>query len=151
MLKRDSVHSIQTGKLSREDAYLVVTMLHYPRFLKKELIDEYARSLAPPEGLFSEFKTLDRKIKDHNTAFRSVDYEDRFDLAEEGRKDLARLSELSRTREVALICVCKETDLCHCDLLLLWARHAYGAEVSGLGIQYPIFESRLRSGELTSS
>jgi uncharacterized protein YeaO (DUF488 family) len=143
MLRRDSVHNIQSGRLSRKDAYLVVTMLFYPRFLKKDLINEYVHALAPPADLFTEFKKLDRQIKNHNTAFNGVNYEARFDLSAEGRAELARLSEMSHHRDVVLICVCRETDRCHCDLLLMWARHVYGAKIKGLTIQYPNFESRL--------
>jgi uncharacterized protein YeaO (DUF488 family) len=134
---------VQSGKLSREQAYLAVVMRFYPRFLKKEKVDEYIRALAPPKELFAEFKQKDRKLANHNSAFYLVGYEARFDLGAEGRERLAQLSQLSRARDVVLICQCRDFDRCHCDLLLLWARHQHGAEVQGLIFDYPDFIARL--------
>jgi uncharacterized protein YeaO (DUF488 family) len=143
MLRRASVVDVQNGKVTREQAYLAVVMRFYPRFLKKEKVDEYISALAPPKELFAEFKQKDRKLANHNSAFYLVQYETRFDLSPEGRARLAELSKLSLTRDIVLICQCRDFDRCHCDLLLLWARHHYGAQVQGLIFDYPDFVARL--------
>jgi uncharacterized protein YeaO (DUF488 family) len=149
MLRRASVWDIENNRVSRERDYLAVVMRFYPRFLKREKVDEYIRALAPNGELFSEFKALERKTLNHNGAFYSVHYEERFDLSEEGRKRLAELSQLSRElseRDVVLICQCRDYDRCHCDLLLLWARQRFEAPVSGLIFDYPRFQERLGEG-----
>ena len=53
-------------------------MQYYPRFVKKELVDEYLRTFAPDKELFTEFKAQDRKLKNHDLAFAAVSYEERF-------------------------------------------------------------------------
>ena len=53
---------VQGGRVSRDQAYLAVVMRFYPRFLKKEKVDEYIPALAPPKELFTEFKAKDRKL-----------------------------------------------------------------------------------------
>lgn len=140
---------VQTGKVNRDQHYIVVVMRFYPRFLKKEMIDEYVHDLAPPAELFAEFKAKDRQMKNHNSAFYVVKYESRFDLSLQGRAKLKEFAELSREREVVLICQCKDFDRCHCDLLLLWAQRHFGAEVKGLIFDYPDFKKRLETAELT--
>src|SRR4051794_2510162 len=104
MLRRFSVQDVKSGRVSRKTAYLAVVMRFYPRFVKKELIDEYIHALAPPAGLFADFKKKDRALANHNSAFYLVHYEARFDLTKEGLKRLAELSHLSSERDVALIC-----------------------------------------------
>jgi uncharacterized protein YeaO (DUF488 family) len=121
-------------------------MQYYPRFIKKELVDEYLHSLAPDRELFTDFKALDRKWKDHNRAFREVRYEDRFDLTLKGRQDLERLSWLAKDRDVVLFCQCASLEYCHADLLLLIARHEYGATIRSPRMTYPLFEKRLSLG-----
>lgn len=148
MLKRVSVADVQNGRLTREDTYLAIVMRFYPRFLKRELVDEYDRRLAPPAELFTEFKAQDRKLANHNSAFYLVNYEERFNLTPDGRARLAQLAELSRTRTVALVCQCSDFDRCHCDLLLLWTRHAHKIETGKIIFDYPIFQARLESGSL---
>jgi uncharacterized protein YeaO (DUF488 family) len=145
MLRRASVADVESGRVSKDVSYLVVVMRFYPRFLKRNLVDEYVRVLAPPAELFTEFKAKDRKLANHNSAFYLVRYEDRFDLSPMGREKLSELAELSREREVILICQCKDFDRCHCDLLLLWARKCFSAEVSGLIFDYPDFIKRLEA------
>ena len=148
MLRRASVMDVKEGRVTRDPSLVVVVMRFYPRFLRKELVDEYDRALAPPAELFAEFKKKDRELKNHNSAFYLVEYEKRFDLSAKGRENLAQLSELSRTQDVVLICQCRDFDRCHCDLLLIWAWERFGAEVKGLIFDYPDFRARLASGEL---
>jgi uncharacterized protein YeaO (DUF488 family) len=144
MLRRASVWDVENGRVSRENSYLAVVMRFYPRFLKRERVDEYIRDLAPPAELFSDFKEKDRKLKNHNSAFYLSNYEKRFFVSDEGKKRLAELVELSKTNDVVLICQCRDFDRCHCDLLLLWAEKHLGASVQGLIFDYPEFKARLR-------
>ena len=151
MLRRASVWDIENERVTKDKFYLVVAMRFYPRFLKREKVDEYVRALAPQAELFTEFKSKQRKSANHNSTFYLVDYESRFDLTEEGLNQLAEVSKLSKERDVALVCQCRDFDRCHCDLLLLWAKHAFTAPVTGLIFDYPVFQKRLESGSLATS
>src|SRR5688572_2952026 len=122
MLYRASVQDIKDKRVTRRSGYLAVVMQYYPRFLKKEMIDEYVHTLAPDRVLFTEFKERDRALKDHDAAFAGVDYENRFTLTDEGLANLERLSELSCERDVILVCQCLPVEKCHADLLLLLAK-----------------------------
>lgn len=148
MLRRASVWDIENGRVDRDQFYLAVAMRFYPRFLKREKVDEYVRALAPPSELFTEFKAKQRKSANHNSTFYLVNYEQRFDLSDKGVEQLAELSKLGRERDVALVCQCRDFDRCHCDLLLLWARHRFEVEVSGLIFEYPVFQKRLEDGDV---
>lgn len=120
-------------------------MQFYPRFLSKELIDEYRRDLAPEKELFTEFKAKERATKDHNGAFDDVGYEKRFELTPAGHEELARLTALSRERDVFLICQCQALQKCHADLLLLIAKTLYDARIPLLRMSYPTFNDKLTS------
>lgn len=148
MLYRAPVIQLKNGTISRRHAYIVVVMLHYPRFLTKALVDEYLRSLAPDKTLFSEFKNLERSAKDHELAFDSVRYEERFIVDPTGAEHLARLCELSRQRDVILICQCQPLERCHADLILLLAKHWFQASTQRIRPRYPKFCERIQKGEL---
>ncbi len=147
MLYRYPVKEVKSGALKKRYGYAVVVMQFYPRFLTKDLIDEYLRSLAPERTLFADFKKLDRELKNHDQAFADVHYEQRFSLSAQGREDLMRLSVLAAERDVYLLCQCKVTERCHADLLLMAARHLHGAGTQTLRHRYPIFEERLVQGK----
>jgi len=146
MLARYPVKELQTGTLSRRYAYTVVVMQHYPRFVRKELVDEYLRCLAPDKPLFTEFKTLEREIKDHDLAFQTVSYQQRFWVSDAGREALERLSALATLRPVYLLCQCAALQRCHADLLLLTARRYFQAPIQTVRVKYPEFEQRLEHG-----
>lgn len=146
MLYRASVQDVKTKRISRKYGYFVVIMQFYPRFLTKEMIDEYCRSLAPQRDLFTEFKEIERATKDHDGAFSTVRYEERFEILEGAKADLQRLSKLSKERDVYLICQCSAVQKCHADLVLLAARTLYGAEIPFLRRQYPAWTARLEVG-----
>jgi uncharacterized protein YeaO (DUF488 family) len=148
MLYRASVNDVKSGRISRRYGYLVVVMQFYPRFLGKELIDEYLHDLAPDRELFGEFKALDRASGDHEGAFAKVRYEERFTISGAGLHDLERLSALSAEREVYLLCQCASLEHCHADLLLLTARRKFGAKIPLMRVKYPRFEERLEAGEI---
>lgn len=148
MLYRASVSDIKTGRVSKRYGYLAVVMQYYPRFVKKELIDEYLHDLAPDRELFTEFKEKDRALKDHDRAFREVRYEERFTVGASGADQLKRLSGLAKERDVYLLCQCGPLEHCHADLLLLLARHWFGARTQTVRVKYPAFEKRIAAGEL---
>lgn len=148
MLYRASVQDVKEERLSRRRTHIAVVMQFYPRFLPKTLIDEYVHAMAPARALFTEFKAKVRELKDHNQAFELVHYEARFGISAEGISALSRLSTLSQTKDVALICQCAAVDRCHADLLLMMARRWQRANTPPLRHAYPIFEARLLSGEL---
>jgi uncharacterized protein YeaO (DUF488 family) len=145
VLYRVSVLEVKSGRISRRAGHLVIAMQYYPRFIRKEQVDEYLHSLAPARALFTEFKSRDRDLKDHNRAFEDVRYEERFRLGAEGAAELARLSELSKTRDVYLLCQCGSLERCHADLCLLMARHWFEAPTAHMRLAYPIFEKVLES------
>jgi uncharacterized protein YeaO (DUF488 family) len=133
------VADVQSGKITRSMGYLVIVMRYYPRFLKREKVDEYARVLAPPAELFREFKDEDRKRKDHNAAFHFVHYEKRFAISDEGMSRLRELTEKSRHQDVYLICQCRSFERCHGDLLLIIAAKKFGAETAKIIFDYSDF------------
>ena len=145
MLYRFAVNELKAGALQRRYGYSVVVMQYYPRFVKKELVDEYLRTLAPDKELFTEFKALDRKFGDHDLAFEKVRYEERFSLSAAGVDDLKRLSALSLTQDVYLFCQCRATERCHADLLLLAARLWFRAPIQWIRVKYPRYEARLET------
>ena len=147
MLQRASVQDVKSGKISRAQAYLAVAMRFYPRFLRKEWVDEYIRALAPPADLFKSFKELDRKLANHNSAFYQVEYEKRFKISQAGREELKLLSQIAEKKDVFLICQCRDFDRCHCDLLLMMAERNFKAPTKKLIFDYPDFKARLDSGE----
>lgn len=150
-LKQASIEEITSGKLTREQGHIVVCMRHYPRYLKKELRDEYHHELAPDEKLFEEFQAMKKKLGgDHNAAFRLVRYEDRFRLSDEASAELRRLSELSQTKDVYLACMCGPGERCHRDLLLIYAQHCFGAPAAKPRFPYPAFERRIKCESPTS-
>jgi len=152
MLKRASIEDLKSDRLQRVPAqtYVAVAMRVYPRFLSKEKIDEYLRALSPEPRLFAEYRNLYAQHDSHETAFELVNYEERFDLNEEGMGNLARLSALAQTCDVHLICICKADQHCHVDLILLMAEHIFAASVPSLPHEYPRFRARLRSGQINS-
>ena len=118
-------------------------MRFYPRFVPREQADSYIRALAPEATLFSEFKERQRKLANHNSAFYLVKYEERFALTPAGIQELKKLSELSKTQDVTLICQCQDFERCHTDLLLLMARKYFQAPIQGPIFDYPDFTRRL--------
>jgi len=149
MLHRASLDDIKSGSLKRAPGHhIVVAMRVYPRFVGKTKIDEYQQSLSPEAKLFAEYRELYARLSDHEQAFDQVNYEERFDLGEKGRENLARLSELAKTKDVHLICRCGRGEHCHVDLMLLMAQHFYGASIGKPPFAYERFSARLRSGRM---
>ncbi|MGZ6466837.1 MAG: DUF488 family protein, N3 subclade [Bdellovibrionota bacterium] len=142
---------LKGGKLLRIPAreYVVVAMRIYPRFLKKNQLDEYLSELSPEPGLFAEYRNLVTEHDCHESAFELVNYEGRFDLSSGGKKQLERLSTLSQTCNVHLICRCKAEEHCHVDLVLLMAKHFFGVPVPPLPFRYQRFQARLMENKIS--
>jgi len=143
MLYRLPIQDVKAGTVTRRQGHLAVVMQYYPRFLSKDLVDEYVKALAPDKALFTEFKSLDRSLGSHEDAFQQVRYEERFTLSPEGWAALERISHAAYERDAFLICQCALSERCHGDLLLLAARKRYGAAIPAPRLRYPIFEARL--------
>lgn len=145
MLKQASVSQIRSGALSRRDGYLAIAMCFYPRGLLKELRDEYVRGLAPDPVLFKDWQKHE-KSHGHDAAFARSSYEDRFTLSDEALAALRRLAELSRERDVYLVCQCEVGERCHREILLLQARRDFGAETGEVYHEYPRYFARPEVG-----
>jgi len=145
MLKQASVHDLKKGVVSVDQHHVVVTMRHYPRGLKKTLRSEYVQELSPADPLFKDFSHHKIDLKeDHNSAFENCRYEKRFGLTSQGLSELQRLAELSRSKDVYLVCQCAESERCHRELLLLMAAEWYAAQAAPLRFEYKAFEQRLK-------
>src|SRR5438046_1340610 len=123
MLKKGCIADLKSGALTKANGYIVVPMCHYPRGLARKSIDEYVKALAPEKKLLDDFHAERERLGgNHNAAFLSCDYQRRFTLSSEGISALERLAELSRTRDVFLVCQCALDQRCHRELLLIMAR-----------------------------
>ncbi len=87
---------------------------------------------------------MKRKHHDHNGAFQSVGFEEKFFLEPEGLHQLRRLSKLAEKKDVYLICQCAPGRRCHRELLLILARRLFRAPAEKPCHDYPIFEKRMK-------
>lgn len=143
MLKQASIRQIQKAEVTRDQGYLVATMCFYPRGLKKELLDEYRSDLAPDRDLFKDFKQHQTEVG-HEAAFAKSQYEERFHLSRRATEHLKGLVKLSQTQDVYLACQCEIGERCHREILLMIAKQEFGAEISEIHNDYPVFQKRLR-------
>lgn len=143
LLKQATIKQYKNQELQRESSHLVIAMRYYPRFLKKELRDEFLAHLAPEKQLLKEFNEAQKKLNDHNQAFAHVNYNSRFELNEMALKDLERLAELSQEKDVYLACVCKMKEMCHREILLLAAEHLFNCKIGDVYHKYPEFMKKL--------
>lgn len=143
MLKQGSVYDLKSGVLKRSMGYIVVTMRFYPRFLRKELRDEFISDLAPTKELLEDFNAAQKLSGDHNRAFADVEYEQRFELSSSAMSRLKQLALASHKKDVYLICICASGERCHREMLLLLAHKIYGCKVDKVFHEYPDFMARL--------
>lgn len=143
MLRQASVSDLIRDRVSREKAYIVITMRRYPRFVNKQLRDEYLSCMSPDWKLFEDWLSAKRRFKNHNGAFAKVKFEERFDVNEEGLEHLARICALAAEKDVYLVCQCQTGDRCHREFLLILAKRLFKANVEKPRNEYPIFEKRL--------
>ncbi len=137
MLKQASIAQIRRQEITREDGYIVIAMCLYPRGLKREWRDEFLPQLAPSRDLLADFKSFEKTVG-HDEAFVRSNYYSRFQLGESGGHDLRHVSDLSRTRDVYLVCQCEMGERCHREILLLMARARFGVEIGAVYHDYPL-------------
>lgn len=140
MLKQGSVSQIRTGELTKQSGHLVVTMCFYPRGLKKMLFHEYQSKLAPDRALFKDFKKYQKEFG-HEEGFKKSNYEKRFALSPESIEKLQALSQLSKEKDVYLICQCEMGDRCHREMLLILAKEKFKAKTDTVKNDYPVFKN----------
>jgi uncharacterized protein YeaO (DUF488 family) len=143
MLKQARVEDIAKNRITKIHGHIVVVTHYYPRFLKRKLIDEYIKELAPTRELLTEFKETEKSEGDHDQGFEAMNYEAKFTLSESGLSELARLSTLAREKDVYLVCHCTVGQRCHRELLLLIAKEKFEAPIARVFHQYPVFQSRI--------
>ena len=139
LIKRTSIGNLKNGNISKENAYLVIAMRIYPRFLPKALVHEFAQSLSPQADLFARYREYKKKSGDQNQAFQFARYEQEFALSELGMKELKRIVDIAEIHDVYLICQCESHEFCHVDLILLIAQKKLGARIGKLASDYSEF------------
>jgi hypothetical protein len=144
VLKQASVSDLITDRVNRETAYIVITMRRYPRFIRRELRDEYLSSLSPQPKLLEDFLTRKRATHNHNAAFSKAGFERRFMPGPEELENLRRLSLLSKEKDVVFVCQCYMGCRCHREMNLLLARELFGAKVGKIYHKYPIFMEKVK-------
>ena len=147
-LRQASVSDLLTGRISKDSGYIAIIMRRYPRFVRRELRDEYISEMAPDWKLFEEWLAIKRATDDHEAAFRRSHYEARFSITTSGIEHLKRLIQLSRTVDVYLVCQCKVGQRCHRELHLLIARDWFHGRVEGPFNNYPIFQKRMAKDQV---
>jgi uncharacterized protein YeaO (DUF488 family) len=150
MLRQATLEQVRQGSLRSAGVpcCIVGVSRHYPRGLKRDLLDRYIADLGPPASLLAEFKDEERRSGSHEEAWELSRYERRFKLSPEGWERLRSVSFLSRDQDVWLVCHCKLTQRCHRELLLLAARERFGVAIEKPSRDYPVFLERLRGGDV---
>jgi uncharacterized protein YeaO (DUF488 family) len=144
MLHQVCLEDIRSGKISRKNGHIAVTMHHYPRGVKRELMDEYISLLAPDEDLLKDFLHHKKDLAEsHNAAFETSHYQSRFGLSVRAVTELQRLSEMSKRRDVYIVCQCESGERCHREMLLLLANKWYGAQIDKTHHDYSEFLQRV--------
>ena len=143
MLRQASVSDLISNRVSREKAYIVITMRRYPRFVNRNLRDEYLSCMSPERKLFEDWLSARRRFKNHDGAFDKVRFEERFDVEDEGLEQLARLCALASAKEVYLVCQCPTGQRCHREFVLILARRLFKANAEKPKNPYPDFEKRI--------
>lgn len=148
MLKQATVEDVAHRRITKLHGKIVVVTQYYPRFLKRNLIHDYVRALAPTRALLTEFKASEKAQGDHDLGFESVDYESKFSLDQAGLAALRELSEAARSGDVYLVCHCRLGQRCHRELLLIAAHTLFHAPVARVYLEYPAFRKRVEGGHL---
>lgn len=150
MLTQASVAQVKSGEFPRQKSHIVITMRFYPRFLRKELRDEFVSDLAPVKELLHDFNAAQKRLGSHNPAFAEVDYESRFQLTARGREHLRRLSEMSKEKDVYLVCICDIGERCHREILMLVANKLFECNIGMVHHTYPVIMKRLAHDEFAT-
>lgn len=147
MLRQASLSEVKSGKIPRNRSQIVITMRFYPRFLRKELRDDFVSDLAPEKTLLHEFNAASKRIGNHNRAFDEVSYLKRFQLNQRGLDSLQKYSEMSAHKDVYFVCICPPGEMCHREMLMLMGNHLFGAEIGKIHNDYSLFLERLKRGD----
>ena len=130
MLKQGRVIDVKRHLLSRANGYIAVVTRIHPRYFANSLLDKWIPELAPSRDLLDEFREKVHELDgNHNAGFGAREYDKKFQINSNGWEKLERLSKLSRTQDVYLVCHCKVEEMCHRELLLLLAEKCFGAEI----------------------
>lgn len=152
MLKQATVADVSSLRVTRRHGYIVVVTHYYPRFLKKKLIDEYLRVLAPSKDLLHEYKVKEAVLKgQHDQAFEDVDYENKFTLVPAAFDHLQRLSGMAEARDVYLVCHCQIGQRCHREILLALAKDHFQARISRLHFDWRRVRERYQGDSLSKN
>lgn len=143
MLHQASIAQVKNEEIPRNNSHIVIAMRFYPRFLKKELRDEFVCDLAPEKQLLKEFNDAQKQLNNHNAAFAHVDYNSRFSLNEKGMEHLKRLAHAGRFTNVYFACICAMGEMCHREILMLAAKHYFDSEIDQVFHSYPEFMDKL--------
>jgi uncharacterized protein YeaO (DUF488 family) len=143
MLRQASVSDLIMDRVNREKGYVVITMRRYPRFIRRELRDEYVSTMSPDPKLHEAWLSAKRRYHDHNGAFARVQYEKRFAVSDPGWGDLERFCRLARKTDVYFVCQCRVGDRCHREMLLILASELFHARAEKPKNDYPTFRKRL--------
>jgi uncharacterized protein YeaO (DUF488 family) len=143
MLKQASVSDLKVGRIKRPRDYVVIAMRRYPRGVSKMLRDEYVKELAPSAELLDDLQQDKKDLGDHNRAFEHCRYSQRFGISKDGIEHLRRLVEVSRKKDVYLVCQCHEDQRCHRELLLILGRKWFRARTDPLRFEYNEFAKRI--------
>lgn len=149
MLKQARVEDISKNRITKLHGHIVVVTHYYPRFLKRKLIDEYIKELAPTRELLTEFKETEKTAGDHDEGFEVMNYESKFTLSESGLAELSRITSLAATKDVYLVCHCTVGQRCHRELLLMIAKEKFSGVVGRVHQPYPVFAERLKEGAIS--
>lgn len=149
MLKQARVEDISKNRITKLHGHIVVVTHYYPRFLKRKLVDEYIRELAPTRDLLTEFKASEKETGDHDQGFEAMDYGSKFTLSESGFSELARLSSVAAEKDVYLVCHCTVGQRCHRELLLMIAKEQFGASVGRVHHTYLTFSERVERNSVS--
>lgn len=93
------------------DGYRVLCTQYWPRGIRRELVNEYVRKLAPSRELLHAFRSGQLDWEGYKE--RYLEEVDRADAAQE----IKRLRELSTEGTVTILCVCRDENHCHRGLL----------------------------------
>ncbi|MES3039001.1 MAG: DUF488 family protein [Bdellovibrionota bacterium] len=148
MIKQGSVKQIRTGEISRNDGYIIITMCHYPRGLKKGLKDEYRADFAPTRELLKDFNES-QLLVGHEEAFLRSQYESRFVLKPGALEHLRTTSERAEKQDVYFICQCEMGERCHREILMLIAHEKFRAPIDKVFHEYPVVMERFRKNQVT--
>ena len=145
MLRQGSVSDLISERVTRDEAYIVITMRRYPRFVNRRYRDEYLTCMSPEKKLFEDWLSAKRAHQDHDGAFKRCHFEERFWIEEEGFEHLARLCALAAKQDVYLICQCATGKKCHREFVLILAKKVLKASVEKPKNEYPVFEKRVEA------